>query len=306
MTPESSSDGLDARRVRTVEVGGVRTRYWEAGTGEPLVLLHGGHFGTLYALDAWSLNLEPLAGDFRVLAPDRLGQGQTDNPTRDEDYTVSAVLAHLLGFLDAVGVAAAHVVGHSRGGLLAARLAARHPDRVRTLTVVDSATLAPDRPGYDPDAFYARLAVQWPPGPPTRAAVRLEPEAQSFDPAHVGDDFCDRLLAIAQLPKIEVAAERLRALHAAVWAPDLACHRAAALADIERGALRQPVLVVWGANDPSAPLPLAHALYARLAPRAASAELHVFNRAGHYVFRERPAAFNRLLCGFCRQVGEVA
>ncbi len=295
-------DGLNAAYLRFLDVDGVRTRVWEAGAGEPLVLVHGGHFGTLYALDAWSLNLESLAQSFRVLAFDRLGQGHTDNPASEADYTFTASLAHARRTLDALNVEGAHLVGHSRGGLLVARLAMLHPDRVRSVTVADSATLAPDLPGHDPDAFYQTLFAQRPPGPPTRDFVRLEPEAQSFSNAHVSEDFVARLQEIAQLPKTGLAAERLRALNDKVWSPDLGAHRAAAWSVLNGPGLRQPVLVLWGAADPSAPVEMALPLYKMLNRGTARAELHVCARAGHYAFRERPQAFERVLAYFLSEV----
>ncbi len=60
-----------------------------------------------------------------------------------------------------------------------------------------------------------------------------------------------------------------------------------------------PTLVVWGDNDPSAPVPLAQTLFERIARRTRDAELHVLNNAGHFCFREQPAAFNRLLVALC-------
>jgi len=292
------NDRLDPACLRFVDVDGVRTRVYEAGAGDPLVLVHGGHFGTLYALDAWSLNLEALARRHRVLAFDRLGQGHTDNPKGDSGYTFTASLAHARRTLELLGVSGAHLVGHSRGGLLVARLAMTHPELARTVTVVDSATLAPDLPGHDPDAFYRKIFAQRPPGPPTREFVRLEPEAQSFSTAHVSDDWVERLYEIARLPKTGAAAERLRALHDSLWQPDLAGHRAAAREGLRGAGLRQPALLLWGAHDPSAPVEMALPLYRLLVEGAPAAAFHAFGRAGHYVFREQPGAFEHALAGF--------
>jgi len=57
------------------------------------VLFHGGHFGSHDAADCaedWSLNFDGLAERFHVYAVDKIGQGFTDNPQRDEDYTMAA------------------------------------------------------------------------------------------------------------------------------------------------------------------------------------------------------------------------
>jgi pimeloyl-ACP methyl ester carboxylesterase len=291
-------DGLETDRVRFVDVDGVRTRTYEAGDGEALVLIHGGGFGSLYSLDAWSLNLPALAQWFRVLTWDKLGQGHTDAPRSDGDYTFEALLAHALALLDGLDVGPAHLVGHSMGGLLATRIALDRPALVRTLTIVDSNTTAPDDPRHPWTAFYVDLAKRMPPGAPTRASVRLEPDAQSYSRRHVTDDWVDRLLEIARLPAHVEAAERVGAVREQTWMPSILAARARVLADVDARGLRTPTQVVWGADDVSAPLPLAFALFDRLRTRCEELELHVLARAGHYCFREQPRAFERLVVGF--------
>ena len=92
-----------------------------------------------------------------------------------------------------------------------------------------------------------------------------------------------------------------------VWMPSILAARARALEDVDARGVRAPTLLVWGADDPSAPLPLASALRERLAARSGEVDLHVLSRAGHYCFRERAAAFERLLAGFClRRAGAAA
>ena len=89
-------------------------------------------------------------------------------------------------------------------------------------------------------------------------------------------------------------------LASTVWTPDLDRHRRETISKIEQRGLPAPTLLVWGANDPSAPLQLAYTLFSLICKKTRVAELHVFNRAGHYVFREQPKAFDSLLWSFCR------
>ena len=64
--------------------------------GEPLVLISGGEFfGSPYSLDAWSLNLPELARHFHVFAIDKLGQGYTENPKSEAEYTFEALFEHI-------------------------------------------------------------------------------------------------------------------------------------------------------------------------------------------------------------------
>lgn len=288
-----------------LDVGGLATRVYQDGHGEPLVLIHGGEFGLLYSLDSWSLNLPALAGSFRVCAFDLPGQGYTDNPQTPEGYTIEGLLAQVRRTLDALGITRAHLVGHSRGAFLATCLAVEAPELARSLTIVDSSTTAPDHPDYPLGIFYTRLAERTPPGPPTVQTVRLEPEAQSHGFRHITDDFVSRMLAIARLPKT-AEAQRTLAAHSEAWLASLNAKRRAVLSGIAERGLPVPTLVVWGRDDPSAPLPVGLALYDLICQRTPRAELHVLNQAGHYAFREQPAAFNRVLGGFCRDVSEEA
>ncbi len=292
-------DGLDAQKVQFVEVDGVRTRYYADGQGEPLVLVHGGQFGPGYSLDSWSLNLPVLAQHFRVYALDRLGQGHTDNPQSDDDYTFEAVYRHFHGFLDAVGIGPAHFVGHSRGALPISRLAMDAPERVRTLTVMSSNTLAPEDPTFPSGTFYAEVARRTPPGPPTRESVRVEPEGQAYSTAHITENYTARLLEIALLPKSQEAARRMQAIGGSVWTPSLDRARDEMIAWIEERGLPVPTVVIWGMNDVSAPLRI-HGLplFERIAPKSPRTALFVVNETGHYVMREQPEAFHRAVRSF--------
>ena len=293
----AAADMLDPQKIRFVDVDGVRTRYYEDGAGEPLVLFHGGHFGEWYSLDCWSLNLADLAKHFHVYAVDKLGQGHTDNPKSDADYTFEALFRHALGFVQAIGITEAHFLGHSRGALLVAMFAFDNPELVKTLIIVDSNTLAPDSPIFPGRRFYTSLPI--PPGPPTREGVRVEPDAQAYSKAHITDDFIARMLEVAQLPKSEEARGRAEVLDGTVWMPSLGRKRQEALRKIDEAGISVPTLIIWGANDLSAPLPLGYTLFERIAMKTVQAEMHVLNGAGHYSFREQPRAFVRVLRSFC-------
>lgn len=295
---EAVADRLDPSGVRHVDVCGIHTRYYEAGEGEPLVLLHGGQFGFVSSLDDWSLNLPGLAERFHVYALDRLGQGYTDNP-RGDDFTFVAVLDHIRGFLDVLGIRRAHFVGHSRGALPVAYLAFEHPELVASAVIVDSSTLAPENPRNPSGRFYADVARRMSPGPPTLASTRIYPEALSRSADHLSDDYVGRLFDVARLPKTAEAQRKMGTLNERVWLPSLDRARQRMVNLIEEEGLPVPTLVVWGFDDPSAPLFLGTDLFERICRRTAQAELHVLNRAGHYSYREQPHAFNRLLASFC-------
>ena len=119
---------------RTIDVGGLTTRYFVAGSGPPLVLLHGDGES---AFD-WSWTLPILARTHRVYAPDLPGSGEN---ARKADVSLASLERFAASFLDAAGVGRAAVVGSSLGGLVALRLALSEPSRVSALVLVASSGL---------------------------------------------------------------------------------------------------------------------------------------------------------------------
>ena len=118
-----------------VDAGGIKTNYLEAGAGPPVVLVHGSGPGvTAYA--NWRLTIPDLAPHFRVLAPDMAGFGFSDKP--DVVANMARWVGQLTGFLDALGIERASVVGNSFGGGIGIRLAVDHPDRVDRLVLMGS------------------------------------------------------------------------------------------------------------------------------------------------------------------------
>ena len=100
---------------KTVVVDGLTTGYLEAGSGDPVVLLHGGEFGAAADL-GWERNIAALATQFRVLAPDMLGFGES---AKVIDFTDGRGMRirHIARFCDVMGVTSAHFVGNSMGAI---------------------------------------------------------------------------------------------------------------------------------------------------------------------------------------------
>jgi pimeloyl-ACP methyl ester carboxylesterase len=294
------ADGLDTSKLHVVDVDGVPVRYYEDGNGEPLLLFSGGEFGSLDSLDRWSLNLPGLAKDFHVFCIDKLGQGHTGNPPRPEDYNCEYLLKHTYGLIQALGLTNVNLVGQSRGALLVTRLAFDHPDLVRNLIIVDSSSLAPENPMFPSLKWYENIAgvVTAPPGPPTREVVRIEMDAQAYSRDQVTDDYVDRMLEIALLPKFQEAQSRMREIRGSIWLPSLNRCREETVRMIDGEGISVPTLIIWGLNDLSAPLPLGQRLFERVAVGTPRAEMHVLNGAGHYSYREQPASFNRAVRSF--------
>jgi pimeloyl-ACP methyl ester carboxylesterase len=109
---------------------GVKIHYVEQGAGEPVILIHG-----LYSSASinWQLTgvFSELAKDHRVVALDLPGHGRSDKPEKDAAYGL-AIINDIVALLDHLHIKQAHVVGYSLGGMIAVKLLALHPDRVKS------------------------------------------------------------------------------------------------------------------------------------------------------------------------------
>lgn len=286
-----------------IDVGSVRTRYFEKGSGETLVLFHGGHFGTTDLCDNavdWELNFDRLAQWFRVIAVDKLGQGHTDNPRTDEEYTMAAVVDHAHGFLMSLGLKSVHVVGHSRGGYLVGRLTLEHPELIRSCIIVDSGTLSPG-----PSKTEHTMA-QAPKPRLTRESQGWVAAHYSYSDKHITDSWLDAVVEIANLPKYQQAVKKMedQDLKRIRFLPHLAVEKEETLNWIVQGRLKTPTLVVWGYNDPTAELRRGQYLFELIAASTSIAEMHVINQAGHFCYREQPETFNQVIKGFVEKLRE--
>jgi pimeloyl-ACP methyl ester carboxylesterase len=116
--------------MAVIAIGGLPVAYELTGDGDPLVLVA----GTGYAGATWPPALvERLTARHRVLTFDHRGTGAT--PSTPEPYSTRGFAADATGLMDALGLAAAHVVGHSMGGRVAQWMALDRPDRVRSLVL---------------------------------------------------------------------------------------------------------------------------------------------------------------------------
>ena len=275
--------------AKFVDVLGIRTRYFEAGSGAPLVLLHGGNFGGILSADCaanFDRNIEGLSSCARVIAVDRLGQGLTDNPVRLQDYTMTTVVAHVAAFLTTLGLKDVILAGHSRGGYVACRTTLDYPDLIRSCILIDSGTLAPGPSGMEAvmtDVPEPRL---------TRDAQRWVLERYSFNRNHIDDAWLDALTEVAATSKYR---DTIATLPRAPFFSHLARHKEETLALLGERGIGKPVLVLWGLNDPTATIERGHDLFRLIASRQSNAEMHVFNQAGHFVYRERPEEFNSVI-----------
>lgn len=255
-----SSLTAETHTERMVDVAGLSVCVREAGTGQPVVVLHHST-GPM-----WSAFYDELAGSFAVVAPDLPGYGRSDRPEWARHPRDEAILTSQL--IDELGLDRVHLVGLGLGGWIAAELATMNGRQLASLTIVGAAGLKPRegeifdfmntafdeyvRYGFKDEAAYERL-------------FGAEPDQLNMQLW----DFSREMTA------------RLN------WKPWMYSWEL-------RGVLpgvRTPTLVVWGSDDRVIPLDCGKQ-YAELIPQA---RLEVVEESGHSVDLEQPEALARLV-----------
>jgi pimeloyl-ACP methyl ester carboxylesterase len=271
-----AQSGLEARFLT---VGGHRLRYVRAGSGPAVVLIHG-FASSLYT---WKDVIRLLAPERDVLALDLPGFGQSDQPP---DLAFEDLPRAVLGLMDQLGVERAALVGNSMGGGTAALVAARRPERVTALVLVDSAGFHRDESEHPGVVRLVRSSL----GPlaahlPFRRLFVEGALRQVFvDDTQVTDERVAEYLA----PLLRSGAfPSIRSLLASFAAHPDALREA--LPEIEA-----PTLVIWGRQD--AWIPLDHA--DRFVETIPGARKVVLDGCGHMPQAERPQDVGRLLRGF--------
>ena len=299
-----NEDGsIDGLRAKFVDVGGIKTRYYEMGRGEPMVLIHAeegfsGHASANY----FAKNIPGLAKHFHVFALDRLGSGLTDNPKTDKDYNIHAEMDHIVQFIQTLKMGKVHLVGHSHGGGIALFIAVEHPDIIRTLTIMDSITAAPLGPGV-PSGENPVLKC---PKEPEIAFWKCRLQALSFKPeANWDDEFWEAAIYMSNLPKSKVAEEKVKAGAGErsgttpVDSPfNIYKRNLLARVQNEPNVLPFPVLVIWGHDEHSVPLARGLALYDIIAVQNPRVRMIVVNKADHFDFRLYPDEYNNHIASF--------
>ena len=287
----------DEGDIKYIDVEGIRTRYFEKGKGEPLVLIHGGAMGTGSSLGIFGENLDALARSFHVFAFDKIGHGYTDNPETDDDYTIERMTAHAYQLIRAVGLDRTNLIGQSRGAFNGVSLCLDYPELVHGFVLCNSASMTPGVAAIPPFSKKARAEAPFEAG--TKEWVRYRSEIMCYSKACVSDDYVDEWHKVYHLPKSTVAREKMKTLGPGLFEPGFDAVKERELARIREGALRVPTLVHWGKNDPSAALdPMGYSVFNLLSENAAEVSMYVANQAGHFAFKEKHADFNRVVTGF--------
>lgn len=246
--------------------------YVEAGSGDPLLLVHGGHGSWTH----WVANIEPLAAKRRVIALDLPGFGASFNPV--PAYSIEQYGDTISAVLDALGLTRAAICGFSFGCVVSAMAARAEPQRIARLAMVNPPGISAVSPiAVAIQKRLSELAVRH---GLRRGALESLKQLQLFNHELIDDAVVDMMV------------ENVRQTCFVSRSVSRATDTNHILADVH-----QPVLLLIGREDISRQFGLAEAL--RAVPRAApQTQIHIIERARHWLQFDRAALFNAVLDDF--------
>lgn len=274
---------------RIVTFNGGTICYHERGDGFPLLMLHGSGPG----VSAWvnfGNNLDAFAQGYRCVAPDLPGYGGSSGVEGDP---IGGAVEAVLHLMTQLGIDKAHFIGNSFGAVIAARLAADHPDRIGKLVTIGGIGVGIF--SSFPSEGIERLVdfVE----DPTRQKMDAWLRSMVFDPAVLSESLVEHRYAAATNPA-SIETNRRIYSRAAIGAV-AAFHRGPNAVDTFSylARINAPTLITWGRDDRVNPLDGAM-LPMRL---IRNCQLHVFPDCGHWAMIERKADFEKVVKCFLEE-----
>jgi pimeloyl-ACP methyl ester carboxylesterase len=273
--------------LHTVDVKGQRLAYLDVGQGPPVILIHG--FGG--SMWQWEHQQTPLSSEFRVITPDLIGSGLSAKP--DIEYRPDQTLDYFLGFMDALQIPQAALVGNSMGAGLAIGMALAHPDRVSRLVLIGGLP-AHVRERLTSPSIQRALDT---PAPSWLASfgnwlfggLMIESVLKEIvhDPALLTPAVIERSNRNRQRPGVMAPLMTVRDT-LPLWESGFAKRI---------GEIQHPTLIVWGEEDRVFPLQVGEELQRTIRESA----LVRIPDAGHIPQWERPDLANRAMIDFLRR-----
>ncbi|MGE5242627.1 MAG: alpha/beta fold hydrolase [Betaproteobacteria bacterium] len=276
----ASAQQMPGVTAKDVTVYTFKLHYLEAGQGPPVILLHGlGGDGS-----RWGPNITPLAKDFHVFALDQIGFGQSDKPLAN--YHTGMLADFLAGFMKAVNLPKASLVGNSMGASVALYMAVHYPQLVDRIVLADGGgyrSPGPAAPRRAPTAAdIHRRQIQ--------NGVTHEETKEFFRVLFHNKDLVTDQMVDAQLPM------RLRSAFAISKIQEAGEKGLGSLTEAEVRGVKAPTLIVWGRYDE-----LANPAGAdRLERAIPGAKKVMVDDCGHMPQLEKPEVFNRLVRDFLK------
>ena len=273
--------------VRVVSGARYRTRVIEAGSGDPLILIHGvGSSAELFAR-----NIMRLANDFHVYAIDALYHGYSSLEPYDAEHRVERQAEAVLDFMDALDLAWAHIEGESMGAGMAFHIGLHHPERCGKL-VLNSGSYYVNLKREFPDMPEGNLLVPLCRDSVTnfsRETVRRRMEYLVASPDHLTEELVDVQYRMYAVPEIRESMARVYGISAP--RPRLMRYEEEVAAT-----LRPPVLVLWTDRNRGAGPEVGEYL-ASVIP---GAQYHLIANAAHWPQWEQPEQHDEIVAAFLK------
>jgi pimeloyl-ACP methyl ester carboxylesterase len=279
---------IEGAEEGSVEIDGMRWRYLTAGSGPPLLLIHG-FMGYSYS---WRFNIAALAEHFSVWALDLPGCGFSQRPNGGDDCSLTGDAERVLEFMTHFGIEDADIVGSSRGGGLTMVLAAIASQRGQLHRLRRLVLVSPINPWSSHGKVLTRLLATTLGGlyvvhvqPRMRVISKRYFTALYGDPKRIAPGTFEAYSAgMEPAGSFEHLLRILRC-----WRDDLA-----AIGDSLQEISGLPTLLLWGSRDRAVYPSSIHQLQRHIKNSA----LVMFQGAGHMPYEEVPEEFNRVLCDF--------
>lgn len=265
---------------KTVLANGLQTNYLDEGEGPVVILVHGSGPGvTGYA--NWRLSIPELSKEYRVLAPDIAGFGYTERKEGVE-YNLDFWIDHLLGFMDALNIEKAKLVGNSFGGALTLAFTARYPERVDRFVLMGSVGAVFElTPGLDKVWGYE----------PSEENMREVAFSFAYHTGFITDELIRSRYEASIRPGYQESYSSL------FPAPRQRHVEALATPEEVVRNIKHKALILHGRDDQVIPLESSLKLHSMIE----HSDLHVFGECGHWTQIERKDDFIRLVKHFFKE-----
>jgi pimeloyl-ACP methyl ester carboxylesterase len=256
----------------------VTFRYWDEGSGETVILLHG--IGV--SAEIWHQNVEYLSKSYRVIVPDALGHGKSSRSANNNLYNMKNMTIAFAKFVDALGLEAKfHLAGNSVGGMQVIEYSLNYQQNLKSMCLISAAGLGKDigityrmsTLPYLGELFFKNV---------NKLGVRMFFESMIENMDHVGQELINRTysyLRVDGTSKAVLGSMRAEATMRGMTFP---------YSKQQLSTIKCPTLIVWGKNDPA--VPLSHANFGLAA--IPNSTLIVFKNAKHASQLERFNEFN--------------
>jgi pimeloyl-ACP methyl ester carboxylesterase len=262
-----------------VAVEGVRLHYQEIGQGYPVICIHGAGPGASSESN-FKLNAGPFSKTFRVILYDMPQYGKSSKVVLTEPrLTYNARI--LNGFMAALGIDRAHIVGNSMGGQVAMKLGIDYPDRLTRVVIIGSTPLPPIFAPFPVEGI--KLIARYYKGSgPSREKLRELLQTILYDSSFLTEEtFEERYQASIDPETVELFGKRQGEMPREDLGSDL--HK-----------LKAKLLAVWGMDDRFGALDVG----LQITRKVPDARMHIFTKCGHWAQVEHAAEFNRLVLDF--------